>query len=923
MKILPLCTFLIKICLITNSCFTQTFSENFDGSFPPTGWAVFDNGIGTGISWSQNATSFAGAGAAYSNYDCSVSSNSEDWLVTPLVAITAGNSDLSYYHQNPDPTVWGSIYEVYVSTTSQINPAAFIRVDSLNETLVPTSWGLHSVDLSTYIGQSIYIAFVHTQNCGDDYFIDELVVGPTPCLPPSNLATANITATSVDISWTGIAPYGEISVVPAGNMPAGGGIYSTSPATIGGLMGASPYDAYVREICEGGSELLITGVFDGPLIGGQPKAIELYVQDSIPDLSVYAVGSANNGGGTTAPAGEFTFPAISVSAGTYIHITSDSADFVTYFGTSADYVGSVAFINGDDAVELIRDGVVIDVFGVDSVDGTGQSWEYLDGWAYRKDNRGANGGVFVDTNWVYSGINAVDGCTVNSSCGSILPIGTYSGSFAASAWIGPINFVTACPNSLSAFGYTQSGLSVSFSDTNPNPISWFWDFGDGSTSSVQNPTHLYSQAGVYPVCLTLNYPCDTLSYCDTVTVICPPPVAEFGYETDGMNVIFSDSSSNSPTFWHWNMGIGASDTNQNPVREYSCQGNYEVELISGNQCGSDTIRKSINVSIPWVSEIELDQIDELSFDTTLNSTKVLLTFVSSVPDSLAFKHVNVLALEPGTQNSTWVAENLTLVPDIEDDTVFYMLNLENTGFQNGLNIDSLQLGVCVSDSIWTQKNSQNASIFSSIYVDDLESHYGQQDFDTLLSPAFAPTDSILPVYIWDADSQMVDTFFWKRKKKMPVIDLDESTHNSTTTPGYAGDKNACFPAAAANIIEFYDRELAYINSPAAIQSHRNKLKGLSGLMGRMPCMGTKLVPFLSGLMTFIDTYKLSFKVEFQSSLRAGDVPSTIPTWNHKASNANSTVPLASRITKGWIDSKFVGGGMLVFQTYKFVKRGGK
>ena len=44
--------------------------------------------------------------------------------------------------------------------------------------------------------------------------------------------------------------------------------------------------------------LLISGVFDGPLSGGTPKGVELFATADIADLSSYAIGSANNGGGT-------------------------------------------------------------------------------------------------------------------------------------------------------------------------------------------------------------------------------------------------------------------------------------------------------------------------------------------------------------------------------------------------------------------------------------------------------------------------------------------------------------------------------------------------------------------------------------------------------------------------------------------------
>lgn len=55
------------------------------------------------------------------------------------------------------------------------------------------------------------------------------------------------------------------------------------------------------------NDLVISGVIDGPLSGGVPKAVELFVVNDIADLSTYALGTANNGGGTDGE--EFTFPA--------------------------------------------------------------------------------------------------------------------------------------------------------------------------------------------------------------------------------------------------------------------------------------------------------------------------------------------------------------------------------------------------------------------------------------------------------------------------------------------------------------------------------------------------------------------------------------------------------------------------------------
>ena len=171
-------------------------------------------------------------------------------------------------------------------------------------------------------------------------------------------------------------------------------------------------------------DLVLTGVIDGPLTGGVPKAVEIYVINNVADLSVCGVGSANNGGGSDGQ--EFTFPADAAVAGTYLYVASEVPEFTNFFGFAPDYTGGALAINGDDAIELFCNGVVIDVFGDINVDGTGQPWEYLDGWAYRNDNTGPDGSTFQLASWSFSGINALDGETSNATAATPFPLGTYS-----------------------------------------------------------------------------------------------------------------------------------------------------------------------------------------------------------------------------------------------------------------------------------------------------------------------------------------------------------------------------------------------------------------------------------------------------------------------------------------------------------------
>ncbi|MEL6682961.1 MAG: endonuclease/exonuclease/phosphatase family protein [Pseudomonadota bacterium] len=167
------------------------------------------------------------------------------------------------------------------------------------------------------------------------------------------------------------------------------------------------------------SDLMITGVIDGGLTGGLPKAIQLYAVNDIADLSVYGVGSANNGGGSDGE--EFSFPAVSLAAGETIYVASETDAFTAFFGFAPDYTSQAASINGDDAIELFENDSVFDVFGDINIDGSGEVWEYLDGWASRDPAVGPSL-VFDPATWTFSGPNALDGVTTNATAPNPFPV---------------------------------------------------------------------------------------------------------------------------------------------------------------------------------------------------------------------------------------------------------------------------------------------------------------------------------------------------------------------------------------------------------------------------------------------------------------------------------------------------------------------
>jgi len=117
-------------------------------------------------------------------------------------------------------------------------------------------------------------------------------------------------------------------------------------------------------------------------------------------------------------------------------------------------------------------------------------------------------------------------------------------------------------------------LTVNFTDHSTNaPTGWEWNFGDGNTSTDQDPTHTYTAVGTYSVSLNATNVggSNTITESAYITVAIAP-VADFSADvTSGavpLTVNFTDHSTNAPTGWEWNFGDGNTSTDQNPIHTY-------------------------------------------------------------------------------------------------------------------------------------------------------------------------------------------------------------------------------------------------------------------------------------------------------------------------------------------------------------------
>jgi PKD repeat protein len=144
-------------------------------------------------------------------------------------------------------------------------------------------------------------------------------------------------------------------------------------------------------------------------------------------------------------------------------------------------------------------------------------------------------------------------------------------------------------------GGGDAPLEVHFSDTSmPGSvpiISWYWEFGDGDTSTEQNPVHTYSLPGDYPVTLTIRDENDYVTtHIDTIYVREATVHARIGCSTNaafvGETINFADRSWGLPgVAWDWDFADGNYSTLQNPDYAYSVPGTYDVVFTAEDENG--------------------------------------------------------------------------------------------------------------------------------------------------------------------------------------------------------------------------------------------------------------------------------------------------------------------------------------------------
>ncbi|MCC4765588.1 PGF-pre-PGF domain-containing protein [Methanosarcina sp. DH1] len=236
---------------------------------------------------------------------------------------------------------------------------------------------------------------------------------------------------------------------------------------------------------------------------------------------------------------------------------------------------------------------------------------------------------------------------------------------------------------------TTSGsapLSVQFTDLSQNANEWYWNFGDGTNSTEQNPMHTYSSPGNYDVNLTVVNENKTASEINTINVLEESNSSDSNSDSDSNSESDSDSDSDS----------GSSSGGHS----------HKSGSSSGGVGGSPEPAK--NVQVKEVLQTFIASGRDVDFNFTNNATCV---------ESITFRSTKTVG------KTTTIVEELknksSLVSELPEGIVYKSFNIwvGNGGYGTSKNIESPSVNFKVNTS-WVDENNINRSSIILDWYDD-------------------------------------------------------------------------------------------------------------------------------------------------------------------------------------------------------------
>jgi PKD repeat protein len=281
------------------------------------------------------------------------------------------------------------------------------------------------------------------------------------------------------------------------------------------------------------------------------------------------------------------------------------------------------------------------------------------------------------------------------------------------------------------FSYSSSDGLFEFTSLENPAFTYSWQFGDGGSSGVQNPSHQYTDTGSYQVSLTVNTGiCSKTATQTVVSDICP----EADFTVTPLN---GNASINNTSRFHnsaiWDFGDGTTSNDLNGQPDYQEDGNYTIRLIAQNDFCSDTTYRT--VQIITCPEADFDyNANGLNVQFTNTSTNSFLSFwvINGVNyginnPSFLFEEEGVYEVSLLVYNQNGCSDEITKTIEVFNEEVNSIRNLSQL---SGVHIyPSPVSDFLIIETKLSNLQIEQASIYSTTGQLQLTTNFGFEKID--------------------------------------------------------------------------------------------------------------------------------------------------------------------------------------------------
>lgn len=282
-----------------------------------------------------------------------------------------------------------------------------------------------------------------------------------------------------------------------------------------------------------------------------------------------------------------------------------------------------------------------------------------------------------------------------------------------------------------------AGTTITFlNNSSPNTDNFQWNFpgGNPSTSTDENPSVVYNEAGVFSVTLVASNGAgsDVITYEDYI-LIEDIPQGNININVDENQVVFNNTYAEVDNHF-WSFGDGTTSVEEDPIKIYEEDGTYTITYTGSNNCGDANETFQVDIVTPVIAAFTADNTTicpgeqiQLTSDASENVTSWSWTFPGGLPATSTQENPTVTYNEPGTYDILLEVSNAGYSDELVLESYIVVEPLPASDFEyeviEGGNVDFTNASSQADSYTWDFGDGNTSNSVNPSHVYDVEGVY--------------------------------------------------------------------------------------------------------------------------------------------------------------------------------------------------------